>query len=475
MALNLSRSSKLYVSLVNSSHTANDTFRVNILDGYSFSQDTATQEITLNEAGDAPIRGQKQFNTALNPAEFSFTTYVRPYTNSSNHDAVERLLWEALVGYCTTSDYSATGGLNTVPGTTNLAIDFENSDVHELTPLYLYFELDSTTYRIDEAQINQAEIDFSIDGIAQITWSGQGTAITEATAPATYTNDTSDASAVYLKNKLSTLEISREGTGVVEAQWTVDYQGGSLGLREFAAHTLGATTAYTCDITIDGGTLQTITVDTTTFTGTTIGDVIDEMNEQLEGANITISSTGDLLVTSHTAGTASTVLVADGGVNALLATLETTEFNAVGSETTNGAGTATEYNVPITGGSLTINNNTTFLTPEELATVNTPIGSFTGTRAISGSLTAYLNTGSGRVGSLLSDMLSATDTTTHDFTIVIHMGGPTGARVDFTMNHANLTIPSINVEDVISTEIAFTALGQDLEVADELKVEYYAS
>ena len=43
--------------------------------------------------------------------------------------------------------------------------------------LSIFFALENTTYRLNQAQVNQAEIDFSIDGIASITWSGNATTI----------------------------------------------------------------------------------------------------------------------------------------------------------------------------------------------------------------------------------------------------------------------------------------------------------
>jgi hypothetical protein len=51
-------------------------------------------------------------------------------------------------------------------------------------------------------------------------------------------------------------------------------------------------------------------------------------------------------------------------------------------------------------------------------------------------------------------------------------GGANTPRVDFIMNHAQLVIPSINVEDVLATEISFTGLGEEIDTTDELVVRY---
>ena len=49
------------------------------------------------------------------------------------------------------------------------------------------------------------------------------------------------------------------------------------------------------------------------------------------------------------------------------------------------------YNVTLTGGNITIENNLTYLTPETLGSVNLPLGHVMGTRSVSGNFTCYLN------------------------------------------------------------------------------------
>jgi len=467
MALNLSRNTKLYVSTLDETgaHSSANTFEVPIMDGYSFSQDAATTNITLNEAGCSPVRGQKVFNTALNPASFSITTYVRPYFVGGNHNAVEALLWEALVG-------AGPAGTNARPGASYMQVDFEGSNVHELLKLFLYFKLGNVTYLVRNAYINTAEIDFSIDGIAQITWSGQGTDIVETSEPDSWAAGVDYApevtSAQFIKNKLSTMYLAK-ATGTTSGSWTVDYNNSLLAT---AAHTLDGTSTYTATVTVDGGAVQNISINSLTFTGTTVQDVVDEINAQLEDAVVSVES-GNIKVESATSGSTSTVLVVDGATG-LFAEIDTANFTSIGAATA-GTGTLKNYNIAITGGSISIDNGITFLTPEELGKVNIPIGAFTGTRAISGNVSAYLNTGASSSGGLLSDLVSATDTVTHEFQLTLSMGGCNSApRVDFIMNHAHLVIPSINVQDVISTDINFTALAQDIDKTDELVVKYYA-
>lgn len=493
MAINLSRNTRLFVStLGNADNTGRDpqnTFEVPILDGYSFSQEADSATITLNEAGDAPVRGQKIFNTAINPADISFSTYVRPFYNNtqSKHGALEQVLWEALTGAGTpgSASHATKNGTNAVSGASYMEANFEQSNEHELLKLFMFFKIDNTVYKISEVALTSAEIDFAIDAIAMINWSAQGTTVDElsgtdltdfnswVTAETVYDTLTdihaAGVPALFIKNKLSSMTLkATSGSNVA----TEGYQTVSGPFDTTAAHGLTAATTPDFDVTVDGGTVQTVSIDVDTRTDlVTVGDVVAEMNYQLDGVTVSVSDAGDLVFTSHTAGTGSTMLVAAGTPD-LLADLA--GYTAINSATA-GTGTGKTYNVPLTGGSVTIENNVTFLTPEELGVVNQSIGSFTGTRAISGNITAYLNSGANNTGGLLADLVSDTTTVTHDFEVTMSMGGGANTpRVDFIMGNAHLVIPSVNVEDVISTEINFTALGSEITEADELYVRYVA-
>ena len=109
--------------------------------------------------------------------------------------------------------------------------------------LSIFFALENTTYRLNECQVNTAEVDFSIDGIAQITWSGNATTIDQVETaiedPSKYavviagsdasgqTSGTTDtyregynfvdttgpSDADYLRNKLSTLYLDADAQG----------------------------------------------------------------------------------------------------------------------------------------------------------------------------------------------------------------------------------------------------------------------
>jgi hypothetical protein len=142
---------------------------------------------------------------------------------------------------------------------------------------------------------------------------------------------------------------------------------------------------------------------------------------------------------------------------------------------------AVTYTVPITGGSISINNNLTYLTPANLGVVNQPITYFTGTRAISSNVTAYLKTGTNESSTLLSNVLNAAATNVDNkFAVTLSLGGQSATtRVDIAMPTAMLTIPTINSEQVISTAItinpqADTSGTYDPTATNELTVKYYA-
>ena len=97
--------------------------------------------------------------------------------------------------------------------------------------------------------------------------------------------------------------------------------------------------------------------------------------------------------------------------------------------------------------------------------VNVPIGYYTGTRAITGSLTAYLRTGSLNTAGLLADLLAASATSAGvepKFKLQIEIGGAAnGIRVEVQADGAMLQIPTIDAQAVMSTSINFTAQGSD--------------
>jgi hypothetical protein len=364
MALLFSRNAKLYVELLGStadSPTVNTVWQVPVLDGFSFSQASESTEIVSSEAGSTPARGRLLFNTAVNPVEWSFSTYVRPFKttgvgggtgaldgNANDIHAVEEVLWAMLFGCNSfTSATAVFGGATGTPHTlsstsTGSTFNLQSSNVANMPDRWnLYFSFEPTAgtadqvYKLTSAVVNSATIDFDIEGIATIQWSG------------------------------------------------------------FAKSISTSTTIPTKDI------YEKIT-DTSTF-----------IRNKLSTATLTSSVSGS-------------------------------------SKT---------YAVNITGGSVTFENNVTYLTPEELGVVNQPFANIAGTRSISGNLTCYMKTDNLSSGTLYSDLTAATTTIRNSFDMAINIGGETAGsnRLVVDIPTAHLEIPNIGIEDLITLDVTFHA------------------
>jgi hypothetical protein len=343
-----------------------NTREIQVLDGFSFSQNTTAETVTLNEGGAAPVRGQRSFNTALEPVDFSMSTYMRPADGGVNITCEESVLWNAMFATDSIGDTNAAW----VEGTTSATLVAGNSQSHQLQKFGLIIVIDGVSYIIDNCALDTATVDFGLDAIAMVAWTGRGAI-----------------------------------------------------LRQLAG--LTATTGTT--VTFGGG-----------LTGSA------------KGKNTTAPFIANKLST----------LTLKKGID----------------------GTGATFNVAITGGSLTIANNLTYLTPANLGVVNRPFTYFTGTRAITGSLNAYLRAGASNTAGLLADLLAGSTTDVDPaFSVQFEVGGISNAtRVEFEMPAAVLTIPTVSTEQVVSTTINFTAQGSatgafDIGVANELEVRYFTT
>ena len=343
--------------------TSSNTREIQVLEGLSFSQNTTTETVTLNEAGASPVRGQRQFNTALDPVDFSMSTYIRPQDGGTNITAEESVLWNAMFG----SIAIGTANAAWTDGASYATCVATNSNVHQLQKFGLVITLDGTSFVIDDCVMNTATIDFGLDAIATIQWAGQGKALRQITTP-TFATSTS---------------------------WTGSLTGSFLGK---------VTTAP-----FIANKLSTVALDTSINSG----------------------------------GTATTLA--------------------------------------LTGGSLTISNNITYLTPANLGIVNQPATYFTGTRSVTGTLNCYLRSGSGNSAELMSTLLTNSTTDVDpEYYLKLNIGGAGADRVELEMPGVVLSIPSINTEQVVSTTINFTAQGTassafDLTAANEINVKYYTT
>jgi len=358
MALSLSRNATVILSYQASTATAWDgagrepseanTFEIPVLDGFSFSQATGTQNVTLNEAGASPKRGQSIFNTSIEPVDWSFTTYMRPRIDDLStdlHGMTEKILWNALVSG-TKTDNVGTGGITSTAAA--CTVDLEESNKNQLLKLtgWFVFSDSSTNYRLKNMCVNSASMDFDVDGIAQITWSGYAEAIDAVAAGATPT---------------------------------------------------------TGDDATDGYALAPATAD------------------------FILNRLSTVVLTSSISGSSK------------------------------------NYTFALTGGNVTIDNGISYVTPESLGRINVPIGHQTGTRAVSGSFTAYLDTAALSTKIMYDDILADInaadpDTITNVFTIELKIGGASAPNVVFLMPKAHLELPSLDTADVMGVTITWTAL-----------------
>jgi hypothetical protein len=223
--LYFSRDTEVFVKI------GSNIWEIPVLDGFSFSQATNTSEITLNEMADSSgnsRRGRQMFTDSYAPAEWSFSTYARPFASAgsgagaaddaANHHAVEEVLWAMMVGDAAYASSTFTGF---TADTTDLDIVFTNSNKTTLGTADIFFVMGGagsgtkTAYKIEGCVVNEASIDFDIDGIATINWSGFGKIITEDTAPTATVYEGITSTSNFIRNRLTDLEISSTSPGTV--------------------------------------------------------------------------------------------------------------------------------------------------------------------------------------------------------------------------------------------------------------------
>lgn len=258
--LYFSRDSKMYIEI------GSNVWEIPVLDGFSFSQANNSTEVTLSEMEDSTgtsKRGRKVFNDSLAPVEWSFSTYARPFfSEGSNtagnaekdgtdkHHAVEEILWALMAGPATYTapgssqatglsglTFSSTASPNTTAGTGMTALSFSGSNKATLGTCNIYFSLDDggsdpVVYKLDEAVVNEASVDFDVDGIATIAWSGFGKTLTESSKPTRTVFEAIGASNNFIRNRLTQLAITANDTttfpGSGSGVYTLTLTGGNI-------------------------------------------------------------------------------------------------------------------------------------------------------------------------------------------------------------------------------------------------------
>jgi len=404
MAFFFSRDTKVFMEWSEDGTTANTAlYEIPVLDGFSFSQGTNTSEVTLSEAANSTgysKRGRAMFTDSFAPAEWSFNTYMRPTKSGANttytsgdhadanaHFAVEGPLWAAM----SANTYDRAMGGDFKSDTAKAEFNFANSNQVTVGSYNMYFVLGAakdtdtevyatgtdgaTVYKLADCSVGSASIDFDIEGIAQIAWSGNGKTVEEVASINTAASGTTAKGVI------------REG------------------------------------------------VDTTT--------------------NFIRQKLTDLAISFD-------VSAATGTLGAL---------NVDGNDVT--------YDITLTGGNITIENNLTYLTPETLGTVNLPLGHVTGTRSVSGNFTCYLNDTANSSLDLFERLQESRGVITNAFNLNFSIGGSGNTpRCNVSVPKAHLELPTHSFEDVVSVDVAFHGLPTDLSsgtaasATNEVKVTY---
>lgn len=264
MSLFLKRDTKVFLEKARASGTV--IWEIPVMDGYSFSQANTTSETVLNEmATPAGIskRGRKQFNDALAPAEWSFSTYVRPFKSTGSdgaddtagvHHAIEEALWANFVGLGTPGEVTTAYDfslLNITADATDSNITFAGSNRIELGTFNLYFVMgapydddtnydspaddDVLVYKIEGCVVNEATISFDVDGIAMIEWSGMGALLSKVAsfnATAAIRADITNSDN-FIRNKLTSLTMTAANTttypgAAANGVYNITLTGGSI-------------------------------------------------------------------------------------------------------------------------------------------------------------------------------------------------------------------------------------------------------
>ena len=93
-----------------------------------------------------------------------------------------------------------------VSDATDMDIKFTASNLTELAKANIYFVNGTTIYKIANCAMNEASLDFDIDGITTINWSGMGSIISEeSSAPAATRTEGKDGTTNFIRNRLTEL------------------------------------------------------------------------------------------------------------------------------------------------------------------------------------------------------------------------------------------------------------------------------
>ena len=135
------------------------------------------------------------------------------------------------------------------------------------------------------------------------------------------------------------------------------------------------------------------------------------------------------------------------------------------------AGGGATFTFPVTALSFDYNNNITYLTPEEINVLNSPIGQFAGARAITGSLSAYLRAGDTDSAQFLKQVVEDTRTTSAATSNAnLRIGGSTAPYFAVNLPAVQFELPNHTIDDIIGVSVNFLAQETSKGSGDELTI-----
>lgn len=184
------REIEIYISTVDTGFTTDNTTKLPILAGASIDYSTITNNSYNYKISDSPERLNEKILSGITPPEISFSTYAKPFLDTPNITAVEKLLLNSLL--------ANTG--------TESASDYETSftSTNVLPELYIFISFNNLVYKISNVVVKSAIYNIEIDRPVFIEWKLVGLTIeSTSSAPGTYTDYTTNIN--FLKSKLSTV------------------------------------------------------------------------------------------------------------------------------------------------------------------------------------------------------------------------------------------------------------------------------
>ena len=419
-SLNLQRNSEVFLSTVDllngaavTAMTPENTWKLEVLAGFAATSSSATQDITSLESGTNPDRSQQRFNTAINPVDWNFQVYLRP-----------------------TGVVTGAAADTTDAGTT------QTGNVKPVADWFMWQSLVSNTKVADGTT-------------EQSVWATGGKLETTnvAASAGAHSSRTNFATAVenHLYFKLDNVVYQVSNATVNQA--TVD-----AGIEEIATVTWAGF----------GTTLKELTSTQRDNAISVFGGVLND------GSTVTANSNAsEHSVTAHYHPFNQMNVAGTIGTNSFIKNrLSAIEFHHQASATASDE----KFTFPVTAVSFDYNNNITYLTPEELASLNEPIGQFTGSRAVTGSATMYLRAGdlesAGFLRNIAEDSRTSSAQTSNANLII---GGTTAPYVAFQLDAVQFEFPALAVEDVISMTVNFVAQESTANKGDGGEVKIFAA